>query len=218
VGRLLNQARKRASRRKTIAVKPVEPVSTLRPDQLLKQKRDAAAEKQARQDANRTTPFAPIKLLPERKPGDPANVRRSCYCGTCLRKYRFNVGQKPTKCLDCCTDLIKAKSRTAMNRIVRKLKKGLRIRRSDKPKKDKGGYDVYLRSPLWRRIRKRIFERDGYLCRDCGIVAEHVHHLSYGPLVMMGKDDSKLISLCVPCHDSRHPDKPSMVKKKAHYA
>ena len=98
-----------------------------------------------------------------------------------------------------------------MNRIVRKLKKERRALQVQKPKKR--SYDVYLKSKLWKRIRKRIMERDKYLCRDCGRGAEHVHHLSYGPLVMLGQDDSKLISLCVPCHDARHPDKPSMVKK-----
>jgi len=170
--------------------------------------------------------FKPIVLLCDdkrnsecMKPGarkrrDAAAGKRSYYCYECLRKFGAKSKQvrkiKVPKCPDCGVDLRHAKSMKARAGVVTRLKINRGLRRA---KRTKGGYDVYLRSPLWRRIRKRILERDGYLCRECGVAAEHVHHLSYGPLVMMGMDDSKLISLCVPCHDSRHPDKPSMVRK-----
>ena len=151
--------------------------------------------------------FKPLVLLGDKKAKDPTKNQRSSYCEKCLRKYKLKPGPNATNCVDCGTQLIRVKSRTAMNRIVRKLKKERRLQRPTTPKIR--SYAVYLKSKLWRRIRKRIMERDRYLCRDCGCGAEHVHHLSYGPLVMMGKDD---ISLCVPCHDARHPDKPSMVR------
>ncbi len=60
----------------------------------------------------------------------------------------------------------------------------------------------YLRSPLWRRIKRRVLKRDNHECRrhECGRKAAEVHHRSYAPEVMRGEDDSKLISLCSSCH------------------
>ena len=210
MGRLLNNARNKTKRRNQIAVKKIDPDSLLRPDQLLKKQRHAAAEKIRLAEINRPTSFGPIGVLPDKKAKDPTKQQRSSYCEKCLRKYKLKLGPNTTACVDCGTQLIQVKSRTAMNRIVRRLKKERRQRRATTPKKR--SYDVYLKSKLWKQIRKRILERDENLCRECGVKAEHVHHLSYGPLVMLGKDDSKLISLCIPCHDSRHPDKPSMVR------
>lgn len=181
-------------------------VSTnLRPDQLLKKQREEVKSKQILADGRKPKKFKAIRLLPEKTPKD-----RFFYCEKCLRKYRFKYDHDPTNCLKCGTGLMRAKSRTAMRRIVCTLKKGNRLLKSAKPKKV--GYAVYLQSPLWKRIRKRILKRDEHLCRDCGREAKHVHHLSYAPLVMFGRDDSKLLSLCVSCHDARHPYKPSMAK------
>lgn len=36
----------------------------------------------------------------------------------------------------------------------------------------------------------------------CGGVATTVHHRSYAKSVKDGEDDSKLVSLCCPCHES----------------
>ena len=212
MGRLLNNARNKTKRRNQVAAKKADPDSSLRPDQRLKKQRDAAAEKIRLAEMNRPTSFGPIGVLPDKKAKDPSKNQRSSYCEKCLRKYKLKPGPSATNCVDCGALLIRVKSRTEMNRIVRRLKKERRQLRLTTPKKR--SYDVYLKSKLWRRIRKRILERDENLCRECGVKAEHVHHLSYGPLVMLGMDDSKLISLCIPCHDSRHPDKPSMLKAK----
>jgi hypothetical protein len=60
-------------------------------------------------------------------------------------------------------------------------------------------YDQYLWSPLWREIRARVLNRDSHRC-FCGNPAEHVHHRSYHSDVLFGLDDTKLISICQPCH------------------
>ena len=60
----------------------------------------------------------------------------------------------------------------------------------------------YLKSSLWRKIKRRVLKRDNYVCQrhECGIKAKEIHHRSYDPEVMRGNDDSKLISLCSGCH------------------
>lgn len=63
-------------------------------------------------------------------------------------------------------------------------------------------YHEYLASSLWRTIRERVLVRDGRTCRMCGAVATTVHHTSYANSVKAGHDDSKLVSLCCPCHES----------------
>ena len=66
---------------------------------------------------------------------------------------------------------------------------------------------VYLKSQLWTEIRKRILTRDNYRCRDCGLPTKIVHHLSYDEVVLDGRDDGQLISVCKGCHDRYHPEK-----------
>lgn len=61
-------------------------------------------------------------------------------------------------------------------------------------------YEHYRRSPLWRKIRKRIMERDQQTCFRCGEPAKEVHHRGYTEAGMKGEDDSLLISLCAACH------------------
>lgn len=63
-----------------------------------------------------------------------------------------------------------------------------------------GDYESYLLSPLWRKIRRRILKRGGFICVRCGDRATHVHHLAYTQAVLKGDDDSELVSGCAPCH------------------
>lgn len=65
-----------------------------------------------------------------------------------------------------------------------------------------GFYGAYLSSPQWFARRERVLKRDGYLCVDCGKIANHVHHLHYATL---GRERlSDLVSLCGACHKARH--------------
>lgn len=70
--------------------------------------------------------------------------------------------------------------------------------------------DPFLESKKWKRLRKSVLARDGYMCQYCKrfgkrIQADHVHHVlprefypeyRYTPW--------NLISLCKTCHDSMH--------------
>lgn len=63
-------------------------------------------------------------------------------------------------------------------------------------------YRRYYESEEWHRTRDRILDRDKNLCRSCGKIATHVHHMTYERL---GKEnDYDLISLCNECHKEVH--------------
>ncbi len=58
----------------------------------------------------------------------------------------------------------------------------------------------YLRSNLWKRIRRNILYRDK-LCRVCDTAkSTQVHHLSYDIATMRGRDRKNLIGICGGCH------------------
>jgi hypothetical protein len=65
-------------------------------------------------------------------------------------------------------------------------------------------YRAYLESPLWRRIKRRIFKRDNRVCIRCQGKANRVHHRSYTLEVMQGNDDEQLASICDGCHTVIH--------------
>lgn len=62
-------------------------------------------------------------------------------------------------------------------------------------------YEEYLASPLWKKIRDRVLDRDGHLCCRCGKTATQVHHKSYREPVILGDDDGDLVSVCSHCHE-----------------
>jgi 5-methylcytosine-specific restriction endonuclease McrA len=70
----------------------------------------------------------------------------------------------------------------------------------------KQGYPEYLKSKLWGKIKRRVFKRDGKLCRRCGGRATEVHHRSYADDVKLGKNDDQLASICEGCHTVIHFD------------
>lgn len=60
-------------------------------------------------------------------------------------------------------------------------------------------YWNYLQSPLWKIIRSRKLSKNPN-CELCGELANQVHHTEYTDDVLDGRDDSKLVSICGPCH------------------
>jgi len=61
-------------------------------------------------------------------------------------------------------------------------------------------YENYLSRVLWKRIRKRVLERDRFTCKRCNGRAAIVHHRSYTLEVLKGENDEQLVSLCEGCH------------------
>ncbi len=69
-----------------------------------------------------------------------------------------------------------------------------------------GDYEDYRKSPLWRKIKRRVLKRDGKVCRRCGGKATLVHHRSYTDEVLAGNNDEQLASICEGCHNFIHKD------------
>jgi len=63
-------------------------------------------------------------------------------------------------------------------------------------------YQAYLRTPLWQKIRRRVFARDNGRCRSCGRRATQVHHESYDRDTMTGRTLERLYALCGRCHEA----------------
>lgn len=62
----------------------------------------------------------------------------------------------------------------------------------------------YLQSYLWRKIKKRVLERDKRTCQSCGGGGNVVHHRSYAQDVLEGKNDAMLSTVCSGCHQLIH--------------
>ena len=64
--------------------------------------------------------------------------------------------------------------------------------------------NVYLQSEDWKRKRHIVLKRDNWRCVYCAGPATQVHHKKYARK-NIGKEPIKwLVSICQPCHDSRH--------------
>lgn len=65
-------------------------------------------------------------------------------------------------------------------------------------------YLELLRDPRWQRKRLEIFERDGFICLECGADDKtlHVHHLFYGQGGPWMTPEFALRTLCEECHES----------------
>ncbi|OUM04502.1 HNH endonuclease [Variovorax sp. JS1663] len=62
----------------------------------------------------------------------------------------------------------------------------------------------YLQSARWRKIKKRVLERDNRICQCCGGRGSIVHHRSYERDVLEGRNDTMLATVCNGCHDIIH--------------
>ncbi len=61
-------------------------------------------------------------------------------------------------------------------------------------------YENYRKTKLWKKISRRVLKRDERICRRCDGKATEVHHRAYSVDVMLGEDDSQLVSICRGCH------------------
>jgi len=74
------------------------------------------------------------------------------------------------------------------------------------------GYDSYLVSNEWRRIRRKVLKEAGHKCACCRSKATQVHHRCYRPRVMSGEETSLLIALCRDCHKTVDFDEKGKVR------
>jgi hypothetical protein len=67
-------------------------------------------------------------------------------------------------------------------------------------------YNKYLLTEKWKEIRKKVLERENYICQGClKNKAVQAHHLTYNNVT----DELlfQLISVCLSCHNKLHKDK-----------
>ncbi|AVI30949.1 MULTISPECIES: HNH endonuclease [Bacillus subtilis group] len=80
--------------------------------------------------------------------------------------------------------------------------------------------DKIYNTARWKRVRKAVLNRDGYLCCECkrrGLITNGntVHHI-----IALRDDPSKafeinnLETICLECHNKEHPEKGGGEKKK----
>ena len=78
-------------------------------------------------------------------------------------------------------------------------------------------YSEKLRLPKWQKKRLEIFQRDNFMCVNCGD-GEHnlqVHHIEYlGSLEPWEYPNDMLKTLCEPCH-GKEKDRPELEKNLA---
>lgn len=70
------------------------------------------------------------------------------------------------------------------------------------------GYDKKLSSLEWRGLRKKVYERDNWTCKDCGVKCRETIQCHHVVPYRESMDDSmeNLITLCRKCHCRRHAD------------
>ena len=62
----------------------------------------------------------------------------------------------------------------------------------------------YLQSDAWKRKRYVVLRRDNWRCVYCGGRATQVHHKRYAKKNIGKEPIEWLVSICKPCHDSKH--------------
>ena len=73
--------------------------------------------------------------------------------------------------------------------------------------------ESFYKSGRWKKKRKHILKRDGFLCQECKkngrrVAAKTVHHVKELELYpKLAFDDDNLVSLCEACHNKKHPGK-----------
>lgn len=81
-------------------------------------------------------------------------------------------------------------------------------------------YAAYLRSDLWRDIRRRVLEEKGSKCFTCGSQAKALHHLRYHHDDLCGNTLENIVPVCDCCHHEFEftlSDKATVSEAKAAY-
>ena len=68
-------------------------------------------------------------------------------------------------------------------------------------------YAKYLKSPLWKSIKQRVYAKYGASCQLCGMsIGVTLHHQSYTEANLSGRSLKDLHPICHRCHDEIHID------------
>ena len=75
-------------------------------------------------------------------------------------------------------------------------------RSASRTKAFSGSYADYLATSYWQRVRVLVMRRDAGKCRQCGNVADDVHHKTYRGWFKEKLSD--LEAICRQCHANEH--------------
>ena len=91
---------------------------------------------------------------------------------------------------------------------TKQIKKKVQAKVIAKPyvKLTKEQYALALQHPKWQKKRLKIFERDGWKCRECGDTETmlHLHHLKYTKKYPWNEPAKNLVTICSKCHKKAH--------------
>jgi hypothetical protein len=111
-----------------------------------------------------------------------------------------------TRPLPLKKDVKAAKRARAEQRRLARIPRGAVTKTVDYGKRNKmlahigfQSYAEYLASPLWAKIRRRVFAR-GWECYVCEEPSTCIHHDSYDMDTLLGKSLAWLFPLCAECH------------------
>lgn len=68
-------------------------------------------------------------------------------------------------------------------------------------------YGAYLKSPLWNKVRCRVYAIKGRQCWLCERDATEIHHNRYRVSDLTGKTLDNLFPICSECHEAIEYDK-----------
>ena len=112
----------------------------------------------------------------------------------------------------CFLTLSRVRLRSGFSVLLNHLLEGIEMmncyERRDKTIRSIGfsSYRSYLKSSLWKRIRRKVLDRSNDLCEVCGKDANQVHHRSYTREVLLGNNLTWLTAVCDDCHVSAEFD------------
>jgi CDGSH-type Zn-finger protein len=91
-----------------------------------------------------------------------------------------------------------------LSQKVCKPSSGYSYEERDKALLDMGfsSYADYLNSPLWNRIRRKVYAKRGKACSLCGDVASELHHNRYARVDLEGRCLSEIHPICRGCHEA----------------
>lgn len=83
--------------------------------------------------------------------------------------------------------------------LITLIRTARRALRRHSARKRRAAYNAYMSSPEWRAFRRKVFDRDRYLCVYCGAGGRlECHHLTYK---RFGRERlSDCVTVCPTCH------------------
>lgn len=110
--------------------------------------------------------------------------------------------------------ILKTVAEQRQDKLIKDWKKSLKKPKKSRKTKNKiydtsnlrgRPYIVFLNSPYWDMVRKRVLKRDSYKCIICKSEEKlQIHHNTYKHHFQEHKHLKDLMTLCAKCHKEHH--------------